>query len=316
MINTDTNQHVIDVHGLGMTFGRFPAITRLDLRVPRGSAMALLGENGAGKTTTLRILSGIYRASAGSGTVLGYPLGTDSPAFFQKLGYVSENQILPPRWTLQGLVDYLRPLYPSWDDAFCDELIANFELPRHRQLGHMSRGMRMKSSLVSSLAYRPELLLLDEPFSGLDPLVREELIDGILDLMDGGNWSLLLSSHDIHEVERLCDAVTLIENGRVFLSEPLDSLQARFRRWSIHLHEPSHRDEFPADWLLVTQHDATRWSFVETLHNPADPLARIRDVFGQPTAHESQSLSLREIYLVLAKDKKQRRRPRKPATTP
>jgi ABC-2 type transport system ATP-binding protein len=291
-----------------MHFGKFPALAGIDLRVKRGTAMALLGENGAGKTTTLRVLTNLYRASAGSGTVLGRPLGTDDAAFFQRLGYVSENQRLPLRWTLKGLVDYLRPQYPTWDDAFCGELIENFELPHQRRIGHMSRGMQMKVALVASLAYRPELLLLDEPFSGLDPLVREELIDGILDLMDGGNWTLLLSSHDIHEVERLCDSVTLIEHGRIVLSEPLDALQQRFRRWSIHATAACARNDFPGDWLLVEQHDPNRLSFVETKHDPETSPVRIREFFGPLAADESQSLSLREIYLVLAKDKKRQRR--------
>lgn len=313
MMKTEMNEYVIDVRGVGMNFGRFPALADLNLRVRRGSAMALLGENGAGKTTTLRILTNIYRAASGSGSVLGYPLGCDDSALFQKLGYVSENQRLPLRWTLQGLVDYLKPQYPTWDDAFCEELIENFELPRQRRLGHMSRGMQMKASLVSSLAYRPELLLLDEPFSGLDPLVREELIDGVLELMDGGNWTLLLSSHDIHEVERLCDEVTLIENGSVVLHESLDALQTRFRRWSLHLSVACERSDFPADWLLVERHDPTRFSLVETLYDPGDPLARIEKFFGPLSGYESQTLSLREIYLVLAKDKKQRRRPGKSA---
>lgn len=314
-MNTNTNEHVIDVRGISMNFGRFSALSDLNLQVRRGSAMALLGENGAGKTTTLRVLTNIYRASSGTGSVLGYPLGSDESSLFQKLGYVSENQRLPLRWTLQGLIDYLKPQYPTWDDSFCEELIENFELPRNRQLGHMSRGMQMKASLISSLAYHPELLLLDEPFSGLDPLVREELIDGILELMDGGNWTLLLSSHDIHEVERLCDAVTVIENGCTVLSEPLDSLQTRFQKLSIQLATACERNDFPSDWLLVEQHDATRWSFVETHHDPAAPLARIQEFFGTINAHESQSLSLREIYLVLAKDKKQRRRSGKTAAT-
>lgn len=314
MMKTETNKPVIDVRHINMNFGRFPALKDLSLSVRQGSAMALLGENGAGKTTTLRVLTNIYRPASGEGSILGYPFGCDRSELFQRLGYVSENQRLPLRWTLQGLVDYLKPQYPTWDDRFCDELIENFELPRHRRLGNMSRGMQMKASLISSLAYRPELLLLDEPFSGLDPLVREELIDGVLDLMEGGNWTLLLSSHDIHEVERLCDAVTLIENGRVILSEPLDALQARFRRWSIHLTAACERHDFPADWLLVEQHDPTHWSLVETTHDPSAPLARIEEIFGPVRSHESQSLSLREIYLVLAKDKKRRRHSRPTAT--
>ncbi len=307
------NEHAIDIAGVGMNFGKFPALRDIDLRVKRGSAMALLGENGAGKTTTLRILTNLYRASSGSGTVLGETLGCDTSAFFQRLGYVSENQRLPLRWTLQGMVDYLRPQYPTWDDAFCEELIRNFELPWQRKLGNMSRGMQMKAALVASLAYRPELLLLDEPFSGLDPLVREEFIDGILELMDGGNWTLLLSSHDIHEVERLCDSVTIIEHGNIVLSEPLDILQTRFRRWSIHTSNDCTRDDFPSDWLLVEAHDTKRWSFVETQHDAESSPARIAEFFGPLAAEESQLLSLRDIYLVLAKDKKRQRRATRPA---
>ena len=109
--------------------------------------MALLGENGAGKTTTLRILAGIYEASSGTGTVLDTPLGTLDTPHFQRIGHVSENQHLPLHWTLQQLIDYLKPLYPKWDDAFCEDLIQNFELPRDRKLAAMSRGRR--SSLSS-----------------------------------------------------------------------------------------------------------------------------------------------------------------------
>lgn len=312
-MKTETSENVIDVRGAGMNFGRFAALADLNLQVRRGSAMALLGENGAGKTTTLRILANIYRATSGAGSVLGFPLGSDEPALYQKIGYVSENQRLPLRWTLQALVDYLKPQYPTWDDAFCDELIGNFELPRDLRLGHMSRGMQMKASLVSSLAYRPELLLLDEPFSGLDPLVREELIDGVLELMEGGNWTVLLSSHDIHEVERLCDEVSVIEHGHIVLSEPLDSLQTRFRRWTVQAAPACDPADFPSDWLMVERHGPALYSLVETRHDPGDPLARIREFFGPPTACESQSLSLREIYLVLAKDKKRRRHPGKSA---
>ena len=302
------NQHAIDISGIHMNFGKFAALRDMHLRVKPGTAMALLGENGAGKTTTLRILTDLYRANAGTGTVLGKPLGNYDSRFFQRIGYVSENQNLPLRWTLQRLIDYLKPQYPTWDDAFCRELVDNFELPLHRRLGQMSRGMQMKSALVSSLAYRPELLLLDEPFSGLDPLVREEFIDGVLELMDGGEWTLLLSSHDIHEVERLCDEVTIIEHGHAVLSEPLDELQKRFRRWSIHTEKPGEPTGLREDWLLIESHGPNHWSLVETRHDPANSEQAIEKCFGPLSGSESQSLSLRDINLVLARDNKRRRR--------
>ena len=298
--------NTIDVQNLSMNFGRFPALSNLSLSVPTGTAMALLGENGAGKTTTLRILAGIYQASAGGGTVLETPLGALDTPQFQRLGHVSENQHLPLRWTLQQLIDYLKPLYPKWDDDFCTELITNFELPRDRKLGAMSRGMQMKASLVSSLSYRPDLLLLDEPFSGLDPLVREELIDGILELMQGGDWTILLSSHDINEVERLCDSVTLIRDGKIDLSESLDSLQGRFRNWTVdQAQAPS--DPLPPEWIQIKQLSESSWTFTDTQYDPASAPEKIAQLFGSAAITESSSLSLRDIYLKIARQQKKMR---------
>ena len=308
MNSTLVNENAIQVSDLSMSFGAFKALDRMNLEVKRGTAMALLGENGAGKTTTLRILTNIYKATAGHGTILNKPLGCDDSELFQRIGYVSENQNMPMRWTLKKLIEYLKPQYPTWDDAFCSELIHDFDLPLDRRLGNLSRGMQMKASLVTSLAYRPELLLLDEPFSGLDPLVREEFIDGVLELMDGGNWTLLLSSHDIHEVERLCDSVTIIDRGQAVISEELETLQHRFRRWSIHSSAPCNSTDFPEDWLLVEEMGSNNWTFVESKHDPASSIQTIQNFFGPLTGHESQPLSLRDIYLVLAKDKKRRRR--------
>ena len=302
------NLYAIDVNNLHLSFGKYPALRAVDLKVPKGSAMALLGENGAGKTTTLRVLTGIYQAQQGTGSVLGKPLGCEDSDVFQRIGYVSENQELPKNWTLQKLINYLRPLYPTWDDEFCAELVEEFELPLDRKLSHMSRGMFMKVSLLSSMAYRPELLILDEPFSGLDPLVREELIDGILELMDGGDWTVILSSHDVHEVERLCDAVTILELGMPILSEPMDSLQNRYRKWTLLLEKPISNLDFPSDWLLVDQLSELSWTLTETQHNPETSAQRIRNHFGSIASIDSQTLSLRDIYLTLAKQKKRNRR--------
>ncbi|MGJ8696634.1 MAG: ABC transporter ATP-binding protein [Verrucomicrobiaceae bacterium] len=298
--------NTIDVQKLRMNFGSFAAVSDLSLTVPTGTAMALLGENGAGKTTTLRILAGIYQATSGTGTILDTPLGSLDTPQFQRIGHVSENQHLPLHWTLQQLIDYLKPLYPNWDDAFCEELIENFELPRDRKLGAMSRGMQMKASLVSSLAYRPDLLLLDEPFSGLDPLVREELIDGILELMQGGDWTILLSSHDINEVERLCDSVTLIRDGKIDLSEDLDHLQERFRRWTIH-NATSPDSPFPPEWIQIEQLSDTSWTFTDTQHHPEQSPQKIATLFGTTANSEATSLSLRDIYLTIARQQKKTR---------
>ena len=136
-----------------------------------------------------------------------------------------------PEWMTVGqLVDFCRPMYPTWDNAFCAQLLRQFDLPLDRKLKSLSRGMKMKAALLTSLAYRPRLLVLDEPFTGLDPLVREEVIHGMLELTEEENWTVFISSHDIDEVERLADWVGVIDHGKIQLAESSACLQARFRQ--------------------------------------------------------------------------------------
>jgi ABC-2 type transport system ATP-binding protein len=135
-----------------------------------------------------------------------------------------------PLWmTVKQFLDYCRPLYPNWDTAFEKQLLTQFDLPLTTKLKDLSRGMRMKAALLSSLAYRPKLVVLDEPFSGLDPLVRDEFIRGLLELTEQEGWTVFVSSHDIEEVQRLADRVAIINRGKLALDETSDSLQSRFR---------------------------------------------------------------------------------------
>src|SRR5262249_47993619 len=150
------------------------------------------------------------------------------------------------------LVDFCRPLYPTWDAALCDRLIAQFALPMGSRLRALSRGMAMKAALLVSLAYRPRLLVLDEPFTGLDVLVRDELVRGVLELAEQDRWTVLVSSHDIDEVERLVDWVGVMTAGRLALAEPVATLQGRFRRIEVTVQAPA-PEGLPATW-----HDVQR----------------------------------------------------------
>jgi ABC-2 type transport system ATP-binding protein len=220
---------IIETHSLSRRYGRTEAVHDLTLSVPEGSIFAFVGPNGAGKTTTIKTLMNILEPSSGRATVLGVDSRRLGPAEFRQIGYVSENQELPGWMTIRELLDYCAPFYPTWDTAFAEELRKRLDLPLNRKIKAFSRGMRMKASLLSSLAYRPKLLVLDEPFAGLDALVRDEFIQGILELADESQWSIFISSHDIDEVERLADWVGVINEGRLYLSEPVAGLVARFR---------------------------------------------------------------------------------------
>ncbi len=205
---------VITTQNLTRRYGEVAAVSGLTLTVPEGSIYAFLGANGAGKTTTIKTLMNILTPSSGSARVLGVNSTLLGPKEFAQIGYVSENQRLPEWMTVEQLINFCRPMYPTWDPAFCTKLLEEFDLPLDRKLKHLSRGMKMKAALLTSLAYRPRLLVLDEPFSGLDPLVRDEVIRGMLELTEQENWTVLISSHDIDEVERLADWVTEHELDR------------------------------------------------------------------------------------------------------
>jgi ABC-2 type transport system ATP-binding protein len=221
---------IIETHSLSRRYGRTEAVHDLTLSVPEGSIFAFVGPNGAGKTTTIKTVMNILEPSAGRATVLGVDSRRLGPAQFQQIGYVSENQELPGWMTIRELLDYCAPFYPTWDKAFAEALRRRLDLPLDRKIKAFSRGMRMKAALLSSLAYRPKLLVLDEPFAGLDALVRDEFIQGILELAGESRWSVFISSHDIDEVERLADWIGVLNEGRLYLSEPVASLVARFRK--------------------------------------------------------------------------------------
>ncbi|WP_414659969.1 ABC transporter ATP-binding protein [Horticoccus sp. 23ND18S-11] len=289
--------NIIETQALTRRFGKMEAVHDLTLHVPEGSVFALLGSNGAGKTTTLKLLMNLLAPTAGSARVLGVDSRRFGEREFAQIGYVSENQQQPLWMTVRQFLDFCRPLYPTWDRALEASLLRQFALPESRKLSQLSRGMQMKAALLSSLAYRPKLLVLDEPFSGLDPLVRDEFIRGVLEVSALGEWTVLVSSHDIEEVERLADRVAILDAGRLQLNETTESLQARFRRVEV----TGARAAVAAapGWLeLEVAGGLTR--FVETRFDGNESERKYREHFGT-TAVSVQSLGLREIFMVLAR---------------
>ena len=293
---------IIETDKLHKRFGSHDAVLNLDLRVPEGSIFALLGPNGAGKTTTLKMLMNISEPTSGNAVVMGRPSRNLGPAEFQQIGYVSENQEMPDWMTVRQFLDYCRPFYPSWDEAFCNKLIESFSIPPERKLKHLSRGMKMKTALLSSLAFKPKLLVLDEPFSGLDPLAREEFVSGMLAMVGEGDWTVLVSSHDIEEVERLVDWVGFLDNGSLSLCEPVAKLQDRFRRVIARLEtSPARPPALPlAGWYgLQVQFPAL--ALVESQFSQDSLGDRVRSVYPSARDIVATSMSLREIFVALAR---------------
>ena len=218
---------MIQVQDLHKKFRRFEALRGLSFSVPQGSAFALIGANGAGKTTIIKILTNILEPTSGRATLLGVDSRKLSPRELVQIGYVSENQDMPPRLTVAEYVDYLRPFYPTWDRDLERETLRQLRLPSERKIGDLSHGMRLKMALLCALPYRPKLLLLDEPFSGLDPLVRDEFMEGLLG--QAGEMTILVSSHELGEIDGVATDIGFLDEGKLLFQESMAELNSRFR---------------------------------------------------------------------------------------
>jgi len=292
---------IIEIRNLRKKFGRTVAVDDLTLDVPEGQVTAFLGPNGAGKTTTIKCLLNLLAPDAGQIRVLGAPsAGLDSAAFRQ-IGYVSENQEMPLWMTVRQFLNYCRPMYPAWDAAFEARLLKQFDLPPDTKLRALSRGMRMKAALLSSLAYRPKLVVLDEPFSGLDPLVRDEFVHGMLEMTGKEGWSVFVSSHDIAEVERLADRVAIIHRGRLQLDEAAESLVARFRWVEIVLGaEAAPPENPPANWLgLEVSGRVAR--FTDSRYDERELDGAVKKYLPAAKQWRAQPMTLRDIFVALAR---------------
>jgi ABC-2 type transport system ATP-binding protein len=279
-------------------YHRTDAVNGLDLTVPSGSIYALIGPNGAGKTTTIKLLMNILRATSGIADVLGVDSRRLGPAERRRIGYCSENQRMPDWMTVDYFLRYLRPFYPKWDIALEDELVRQFDLPRHRKLRHLSRGMRMKAALASSLAYRPELIVLDEPFTGLDALVREELIGGLLERAEG--TTILISSHDLADIESFASHVGYIDSGHLRFSEEMSALSGRFRQVEVTFDTTAAvPSTLPSGWTQLKTAGAVL-RFIDTGFDEQRTAAEVHRLFPQARAVDYQPMGLREIFVALA----------------
>jgi len=286
----------IETHGLTKRYRRQAVVDALDLNVPTGSIYAFLGHNGAGKTTTIRMLLNLLPTSGGSAEVLGRPSKKLRESDLEKVGYVTDNHPLPKWMRIGQLLRYLQPMYPTWDMAFEKELMTLFSLDESQKIKQLSRGMKMKVALVAALAYRPKVLLMDEPFSGLDPGVREDLVQGLLSLGGESGCTIFLSSHDVEEVERIADWVGIVHEGRLVLEESVESLQKRFRLVDLDLNEKPSTPEIISWWHWEAT--ARRASFVATAYDPEATAEQV-DVFFPGANLTVSPMSLREIYLAV-----------------
>jgi ABC-2 type transport system ATP-binding protein len=292
-LGLDAEEAVIDVRGVSRRFGSTQALDGVSLAVPRGAVFGLVGANGAGKTTLIRHVLGLLRAQAGSVRVFGRDPVADPAGVLARIGYLSEENDLPAWMRVAELLRYSRAFYPRWDDAYAEKLRQTFELAPSARVGSLSKGQRARVGLLIALAYRPELLVLDEPSSGLDPLVRRDILGAIIRTIAEEGRTVLFSSHLLDEVERVSDHVALIHQGRVVFSAGLDDLKETHRCLTLRFAEP--RAQPPAlAGVLAWQGAGQEWTAV-CCGQPGELAAAVADSGGHIVADRVPSLD--EIFL-------------------
>jgi ABC-2 type transport system ATP-binding protein len=290
---------MIRIENLWKKFGRFEALRGLSFDVPDGSAFAMIGANGAGKTTTIKVLMNILEPTRGSATLLGVNSRKISAQELAQIGYVSENQGMPSRLTVEEYTTYLRLFYPTWDRDLESSISRQLRLPLDRRIGDLSHGMRMKMALMCALPYRPKLLILDEPFSGLDPLVRDEFMEGLLD--QAGEMTILISSHELGEIDGVATHVAFLDEGKLLFQESMSDLTGRFREVHVTLDVEAKRpNQTPKEWIEMRTMGNVL-TFVDSGFDESGLSERIRSRINGVREIDSQPMALRSIFTTLAR---------------
>ena len=230
---------IVDVKDLCRTFGQTEALQNVTLTVRPGQVYGLVGENGAGKTTLLKHLLGLLKPTSGTVQVFGMDPVANPAQVLSQIGFLSEDRDLPMWMRIDQVLHYYGGFFASWDSEYAQELLSTFDLKAEQRLKTLSRGQLARVGLLVAVAHRPKLLLLDEPSSGLDPVVRQDILSAIIRTVADDGRTVVFSSHLLDEIQRVCDHVTMIHGGRVLLSDPLDEILEQHSRMTIRLSNPS-----------------------------------------------------------------------------
>lgn len=285
----------ISVTGLVKRFGERTVLDAVDLRVPRGQVIGLLGLNGAGKSTLIKCLLGLLRADAGRADVLGTDAWQLGPREKARIGYVPQEATLYPWLTVRQTVAFVSSFYSRWDRAWGEELLRRWDLPLGHRVGPLSVGQKQKLALVLALGHRPELLVLDEPVASLDPVARRWFLETVLETAADGHGTVLFSTHITSDLERVASHVALVREGRVAFHDEIDVLKDRFKRLRIEA-----RRDLPADLAIPgTLRTQVRGSQALVTVDGADAalVGSIRERFGADV--NVDDLNLEEIFLEL-----------------
>jgi ABC-2 type transport system ATP-binding protein len=290
---SDSFDHVIAIRGVTRKFGAKRALDNVSLAVPRGVVFGLVGANGAGKTTLIRHVLGLLKAQTGAVRVFGLDPVKEPVAVLSRIGYLSEEGDLPGWMRIDELMRYMRAFYPTWDEAYAQELRQQFQLDPAAKVKTLSKGQKARAGLLVALAYRPELLLLDEPSSGLDPIVRRDILGAIVRTIAEEGRTVVFSSHLLDEVERISDRIAMLKEGRILFTGELDEIKQTHHRLTLRFGD-ERRQPPPLDGVLSWEGRGNEWTAVAS--GRLDALTLAASAMGADVVAQ-QALSLDEIFL-------------------
>lgn len=284
---------IVELHRVTRQFGNKTALDDLSLTVPRGGVFGLIGGNGAGKTTLIKHVLGMLKAQSGTVRVFGLDPVQNPVGTLGRIGYLSEDRDLPNWMRVGELMRYTQAFFPNWDERYAEELREAFDLDSNARVKNLSRGQRARAGLLIALAHRPELLVLDEPSSGLDPVVRRDILGAIIRTIADEGRTVLFSSHLLDEVERVADRVAIIHQGRIMLTASMDEIKESHRRVTLRFEQPVDRPPSLVGTLSFEGRGA-EWSYV--CSGESGQLRRAAEALGA-TVVGDDALTLDEIFV-------------------
>ena len=291
------SQPAIQIVGFSKDYGKTRAVDDLTLTVPEGSIFGFLGQNGAGKTTTIRTLLNLQRPTAGQLSVMGLDSVRDSVAVRRQVGYLPEEPTYYPWMTVDEILRFNRAFYPEWDGALEASLVKQLDLPRKRKLQDLSRGMQSKVGLVMALAPRPKVLILDDPTSGLDPVVRHEFLEVVIANVQNEGGAVFFSTHLLHEMERVADRLAILHKGTLRWTGSLDEVKQTVKKLRV-VYDSDVPTTFPIENPLRVDRNSHSAMLTVADFDPAIE-ARLREHGARSV--EVMHLSLEEIFMEVVK---------------
>lgn len=289
------NGFAIETSGLTKRFGRLRALDGVDARVPRGSIYGLMGPNGAGKTTFVRLLLNLINPTLGSAVVLGHDVVRDPVAVRRRVGHVAALQPLWDWMSVRGYADFMAGCYPTWKPEAVSAVLDRIGIDQQAKLGDLSRGQRAVVSIAVAVGHEPDLLLLDEALTGLDPIARREVLRSVIEGMQKEGRTVLITGQDIADMERICDHVGFLVKGRLVVESPMDDLKARVKRVRVE-HPTDAAVEIPKGAFQVERRPR------ETLFTVESFTPDLLESLDGPGRRASASdLSLEDIFVDLAR---------------